>query len=114
MKTGLSLLALAIAAISGVTLGGCMVEATVADQPPPSSEIVVQEAPPAPQAEVITVQPSANHVWMGGYWSRRGSSWHWVRGAWVVRPHANAIWVGGRWESRSGAWVWVPGHWRNG
>ena len=105
--------AMMLAATAALSLTSCMVEgrATVIDEPSPTAEIIVQEAPPSPRAEIVTVAPSPSHVWVGGYWARRQHSWTWIHGAWVVRPHATAIWVPGAWQSRGVSWVWVSGHW---
>ena len=56
------------------TLGSAMLLAALvrhADAQPP----VVQDLPtpiPAPRTEVITVEPSAEHVWISGYWEQIG------------------------------------------
>jgi YXWGXW repeat-containing protein len=45
--------------------------------------VVVDEAPPPPRVEVVTVVPYRGAVWMPGHWSSHGRH----------------------------RWVWVPGHW---
>lgn len=78
-----------------------------------SEELYYFEAPPAPQAEVVvSVAPSPNHIWVGGYWTRHNDSWFWVHGRWAPRPHPSAVWVDGRWEKHPRGHVWVAGHWR--
>ncbi len=53
--------------------------------------------PPAPQAETYGAAPTANHVWIGGHWARRGHNWVWVAGHWHHNPHKK-VWVHGRWR----------------
>ena len=93
-------------------------------------ERVVIPAAPAPRVEVIPVRPSAEHVWVKGYWH-----WHpvqrthvWVPGYWhaayapaappVARienpgpaPTARHFWVNGYWKWEGGRWIWIGGHW---
>ena len=78
----------------------------------PREEVIVTEQAPADRVEVIPVAPSANHVWIQGYWTRHDGAWFWVAGGWHPRPRHGAEWVVGHWEARPGRWVWVPGHWR--
>ena len=71
-------------------------------------------APPAVRREVVTVRPSARHIWVPGYWHWReeGKAWGWVAGAWALPPHLHATWVGPRYERRGGEWIYSSGHWR--
>ena len=78
---------------------------------PPTGPVVVRTAPPAPRVEVRGVAPSANHVWVDGYWVHADQRWTWVPGHWEVRPRANAAWVPGSWAQTSTGWAWTPGHW---
>src|SRR2546425_13017153 len=68
-------------------------EAVVVERPAPVAEVTVEveQEPPAPQVEVVTVAPSVNHVWIGGWWARhrRGV---WTPRYWVVRPPPRARW----------------------
>ena len=90
--------------------------------PPPPAEVVasgpvvrgevVVEAPPAPIREVIPVRPSRRHVWVGGYWARRGGHYVWVSGHWALPPRAHAVYVGPHWEHRGGGYIYIEGVWR--
>ena len=92
--------------------------------PRPETEILVEQAPPADQVEVIGVAPSPAHFWVKGHWMWRASGWYWVGGHWEWRNNwvwaagywqpvrANHVWVDGRWEQRGHRWVWRRGYWR--
>jgi hypothetical protein len=86
-------------------------EAYLVERPAPGAEVVIVEEPPPPQPERIPAAPSANHVWVAGYWVRHGREWIWVPGCHVLRPRPAAVWVAGHWARRPGGWVWIPGHW---
>ena len=76
----------------------------------PPGEVVVTEAPPQPQLDVLVAAPGPGYVWTPGYWSWRGH-WVWVGGRWVIAPHPRAVFVPGRWVRHGHGWVWVRGHW---
>lgn len=73
--------------------------------------IVVTQAPPAPQQEVVSARPSSSHVWVGGYWTWRNSRYEWVAGHWAVPPHSGATWIPPRWVPEGGAYRFYEGHW---
>jgi hypothetical protein len=75
-------------------------------------EVTVNIAPPPPRVEVRTVQPSANHMWVNGYWAWRYGQHVWIQGHWAMAPNQGMIWEPARWVNRNGAWVFVDGHWR--
>jgi hypothetical protein len=68
-------------------------------------------AEPALKPEIITPEPSAEHVWIPGDWERTPDQWKWVAGHWEKAPFGNARWVGGYWKWEAGQYVWNPGHW---
>ena len=69
------------------------------------------ETPPPPRAEAdINPPPSPSHIWVGGYWIRRGARWDWVEGQWVLRPGYE--WVPDHRECGPKGTTWVAGHWR--
>jgi len=78
----------------------------------PVAEVVVPEAPPAPQVEVVTVAPSLAHVWIPGYWAWQEGRWLWIGGHWERRPHPHAVWIPGGYRVRGGVRVWIGGYWR--
>lgn len=70
------------------------------------------ETPPPPKAEAdLNPPPTPRHVWIGGYWTKRGTSWIWVEGQWVLR--SGTEWVPDGWQCRPGGAAWVAGHWRD-
>ena len=80
---------------------------------PPFGEVVVNEAPPAPPGEVVTVAPAPGLVWVGGYWGWCGGHYSWVAGGWRRPPYGGARWTGGYWARRpGGGHVFVRGGWR--
>jgi WXXGXW repeat (2 copies) len=80
-------------------------------QPQPASTIVVTQAPPAAQAEVVLAQPTPNHVWIAGYWTWRDNQYEWMAGHWELPPSPNATWVAPRWEPENGAYRFYEGYW---
>ena len=74
--------------------------------------ILVTQAPPAPQAEVVLAQPSSDHKWIPGYWTWRNGRYEWMAGHWEVPPHSGAAWVAPRWERRTdGSYQFFEGYW---
>jgi len=98
-----SSLALALG-IAGVVATGCVVA-------PEPRGMVVSEAPPPPQVEIVPVAPGPGFIWVEGHWGWRGR-WVWESGRYVSRPHSRAAWVPGHWVAGRRGWVWVPGRWR--
>ena len=100
---------------AGSLLVGCVERRVVYVQSPPpgapAGEVVVNEAPPVPQQEVVVAAPGPDYVWTPGFYSWQGR-WVWVRGSWVIPPRRHAVWVGGHWGHRGRGYVWVGGHWR--
>jgi hypothetical protein len=73
--------------------------------------MIVSEAPPLPQVEVIGMPPDRGYTWDPGRWKWE-KGWSWVSGKWVALPEPKASWTTGRWVRRDSGWVWVQGHWR--
>ena len=90
---------------------------TVAPQPDAqpatsSNTVIVAQAPPAPQVEVVPVAPGPAYVWVPGYWSIGvGGGWVWVGGHYGIPPRPHAVWVAGHWGWHGRGYVWVGGHW---
>jgi hypothetical protein len=80
-------------------------------KPAKPREIIVTDAPPPPQIEVVGAAPGAEYVWVPGAWQWR-ERWVWSGGYWAVRPQADAAWVKGRWVKRDQGWAWIRGYWR--
>lgn len=100
-----ALLALSACVVAPYPRHGHAVAAEPADGP------VVEVAPPAPYAELVSAAPYPGAVWINGYWGWSGQRHQWVPGYWespragyAWRPH---VWVqvGGRWQLRGGVWV---------
>ena len=62
----------------------------------PAVVVTAPVAPPPPRVEVIPAPPSADMIWVPGYW-------HWDGG--------HHVWMGGRWEARRGHEHWEPHRW---
>ena len=77
----------------------------------PTGPVVVSSEPPPPRHEVVGVAPSAENVWIPGYWAYENNRWVWMPGHWETRPRPSALWVQGHWTRRVNGWVWTPGHW---
>jgi len=94
-------------------LSGCVERRVVVRERVPAepAQVVVTEAPPAPQVEVAPASPGPEYVWVGGYWSWQGR-WVWMPGRWALRPAHHSVWVPGHWAARRRGWVWVQGHWQ--
>jgi WXXGXW repeat (2 copies) len=109
------------ALLAGLTLAGVGFSSgcVVAVRPAPvaavytePAEVVVNEAPPAPLAEVVTVAPGPGYLWIGGYYHWYGGRWVWYRGHYERPPRAGMHWIAARYEFRGGARVYIAGHWR--
>ncbi|MDS4040927.1 MAG: YXWGXW repeat-containing protein [Candidatus Competibacter sp.] len=72
----------------------------------------VRTEPPPLRAEIVTVAPSPQHVWMPGYWTWRDDDWVWQPGYWEARPYAMTEWVPGQWVATTDGWLWKKGYWR--
>jgi hypothetical protein len=85
----------------------------VATVPTPvgASSIVVMQAPPAAQQEVPTARPSADHVWVAGYWTWRNNQYQWMAGHWEIPPRGGAVWVPPRWQPEGTSWRFYEGYW---
>ncbi|MGH7946304.1 MAG: hypothetical protein ACREF9_15030 [Opitutaceae bacterium] len=85
--------------------------AVVAPSPVGGSSIVVMQAPPAPQQEVPTQRPSADHAWVPGYWTWRNNQYQWMKGHWEVPPRLGAGWIPPRWQQEGASWRFFEGYW---
>jgi hypothetical protein len=79
----------------------------------PPNPVVVTQAPPAPQVEVVPMVPGPEYVWLPGYWSIGvGGRWVWIGGHYAIQPRPHAVWVGGHWARRGHGYIWIGGRWR--
>jgi hypothetical protein len=75
--------------------------------------IIVTQAPPAVQQEVVLAQPSSEYKWVPGFWTWRNSRYEWMAGHWEVPPSQSSVWVAPRWERRSdGSYQFYEGYWQ--
>jgi len=75
------------------------------------STIIVTQAPPAMQQEVVLAQPSSQHVWLAGYWTWRNDRYEWMAGHWELPPGPNSVWTAPRWEQQGNAYRFYEGYW---
>jgi len=79
---------------------------------PQNGVIIVTQAPPAIQQEVVLAQPSSDHKWVPGYWTWRNSRYEWMAGHWELPPSSSSVWIAPRWEHRSdGSYQFYEGYW---
>lgn len=77
-----------------------------------TTSYVVLQAPPAPQApQAIPSRPSAQHVWIDGFWTWRNSRYEWMAGHWEVPPYSGAKWINPRVEPEAGSFRFYEGRW---
>jgi hypothetical protein len=74
-------------------------------------------APPPPpaapaRAQVIGRAPSANALWVPGYWAYDGYRHSWIDGHWEVPPPNAHSYVAAHWENRGGRYAFVPAYWQ--
>jgi hypothetical protein len=74
--------------------------------------IVVTQAPPTVQQETVLARPSAQHVWIPGYYTWRDNRYVWIAGRWEMPPRSDAVWVAPRWERESGGYRFYEGYWQ--
>jgi len=79
---------------------------------PVVNTIVVTQAPPALQQEVVLAQPTPDHKWLPGYWTWRNDQYQWVAGHWELPPNSGAVWVAPRWEQQGNAYRFYEGYWQ--
>ena len=85
---------------------------TTADGVTRQQTVVVNSAPPVVQQEVVLARPSAQHVWVPGYWTWRNNRYEWMAGHWEIPPFSGATWVAPHTEPVNGAYRFYEGYWR--
>ena len=78
---------------------------------PAVNTVIVTQAPPALQAEVVLAQPTPPHVWLAGYWTWRDERYEWMAGHWELPPTVSSVWVAPRWEQQGNAYRFYEGYW---
>ena len=78
---------------------------------PVVNTVIVTQAPPPIQAEVVLAQPSPQHVWIPGFWTWRNQQYEWMAGHWELPPNSGAVWNAPRWEREGNAYRFFEGYW---
>jgi len=74
--------------------------------------IIVMQAPPQLQQEVVLAQPSSDHKWVPGYWTWRDARYEWMAGHWELPPSSGATWIAPHSERLSnGTFRFYEGYW---
>jgi hypothetical protein len=96
-----------VASLGAPLAAGCATHAEAVTAGP--HEVVVTQAPPPAQAEVVPVAPSVDHVWIRGHWHWDGAAWVWRPGHYEIRR--GFAWVPAHYEQRGPNWIYIEGHW---
>jgi hypothetical protein len=109
VRTIMTVVGMGAVLASTTLVSGCVVRgrARVTAEP----VYVVDEAPPPPRRERVTVRPG--HVWIRGRWENVGGRWEWRAGYWQ-RERVGHVWEPGHWEQRGRRYYWVEGRWTAG
>jgi len=109
--TGRTTAPFAMSAMTVETLGACATGVgagggrQVVDVP-----FMVAE-PPRERVEVVSVSPSAEHVWIKGHYVREGNEYTWREGRWERPAVGFHVWVASHWDHERRGWFFVEGHW---
>ena len=90
---------------------GTVSTGTITTTTPTPSTVIVTQTPPALQQETVLARPSAEHVWIPGYYTWRENRYVWIAGRWEMPPRTGAVWVAPRWERESGGYRFYEGYW---
>jgi hypothetical protein len=75
-----------------------------------SATYTVNNYPPEPLYEEVTVSPGYGYVWIDGYWNWNGYDWAWSSGRWV-RERTGYIYVAPYYDHVGGRYVYRGGFW---
>ena len=84
---------------------------TTSNPNPAVNTIIVTSAPPALQQEVVLARPSADYVWVPGYWTWQESRYQWMSGHWELPPYKGSSWIPPHTEMEGNAYRFYEGHW---
>lgn len=84
---------------------------TTANPNPGVNTIIVTQAPPALQQEVVLARPSGDYVWVPGYWTWRESRYQWMSGHWEMPPNRGSSWNPPHVEQEGNSYRFYEGHW---
>jgi hypothetical protein len=88
---------------------GCVVN----EPETPTRGVVVSGPPPAPVNEARGAAPSAQAVWVGGYWHWTGMQYAWIPGHWDAPP-PGTTWNAPVYTARDGKYFYESGGWKAG
>jgi hypothetical protein len=74
----------------------------------------LEAAPPPPPptpVDTIPAAPTADAVWVPGYWIY-GGRYSWMSGHWEIPPPYARSYVAGHWENQGGRDVYVRSYWQ--
>lgn len=100
-----------VTAVTPVIVDGNTAYVPTSTTTPVVSTTVVTQAPPTPQQDVVSAQPSPKHVWLAGYWTWRNDQYQWMAGHWELPPNVNSTWVAPRWEQQGNSYKFYEGYW---
>ena len=116
-------LAIAAATVAAISMTACTTrtyerevitqpaQPAVTQAPPATAPVVVASAPPPPmRQEAIPPAPSADAVWIPGYWIWANGQYNWVPGRYEA-GRVGYVWVPSRWENVNGQWTMTGGAW---
>jgi hypothetical protein len=78
---------------------------------PVANTMIITQAPPALQQEVVLAQPSPSYVWLPGYWTWRNDRYEWMAGHWELPPGSSTVWTAPRWQQEGNAYRFYEGYW---
>ena len=108
MRIGLmSSAAVALLLTAGSSANAQVSVGVVIGRPAP---VVIEEAPPPPRVYAVAPRPSAEFMWVEGYWYPQGKHYRWHDGYWSRPPYAGAYWVEPYYYRGS----YIAGYWGGG
>jgi hypothetical protein len=103
-------LILGTAVLAAVLLPACVVNEPSA----PPRGVSVSGPPPEPiREEARPPAPTAQSVWVNGYWHWTGVQYTWIPGHWEQAP-PGATWSAPQYTRKDGAYFYEPGTWNRG
>ena len=75
---------------------------------------VLEQAPPAIRIEQRPSPPSADVIWIDGYWNWNHQAYSWEGGHYERPPQPNVVWVAPRYESEGRGVRFTRGQWSPG
>jgi WXXGXW repeat (2 copies) len=73
---------------------------------------VPQTPPPPTGPDVVSAPPTADALWVPGYWAYDGARYSWQGAHWEIPPPRARAYVVAHWEPRGDRYVFVQSYWR--